>query len=180
MAVKHLKAYYEDVCQQRQELIKELKNFEQEAVTRVIEPERIEAVKEVSVPLMRNYETLSWVMYLLNKSIDSLRDDYNSLCKQRFELLLEIKDFEQEVEEGYITLERLNEIKESIQPTLNTYNTMSWIMVMLDSPARKNKTKKYNRCIKPFTSQLDINYNKENTLLTNKLTLEKVRETLYN
>ena len=68
MAVKDVKKYYEEVENQYMEMRDELREFEKLAEENMFEPERIDAIKESIQPLMRNYEVLSYVMYLLNRS----------------------------------------------------------------------------------------------------------------
>ena len=67
MAVKHIKEYYEQVCNQYIQMNEELKDFQKEVENGLIEPERIENLKKIIEPLKNNYMTLSWIMYLLNK-----------------------------------------------------------------------------------------------------------------
>lgn len=66
MSVRHIKDYYDEVANQYIELREELKEFSSLAEQNMFEPERIEKIKESIQPLMRNYEVLSYIMYLLN------------------------------------------------------------------------------------------------------------------
>lgn len=67
MAVKHIKEYYEQVCEQYVQMNEELRDFQKEVENGLVEPERIDNLKAVIEPLKNNYMTLSWIMYLLNK-----------------------------------------------------------------------------------------------------------------
>jgi hypothetical protein len=67
MSVKHVKDYYEQVAQQYQDMLTEIKDFEDLAMNEMFDPERLEQIKESIQPMLRNYETLSYIMYLLNK-----------------------------------------------------------------------------------------------------------------
>ena len=67
MAYKHLFDYYNQICEQYQEMVENLKDFEQAAMEGLVEPERIDQIKESIQPLMRNYERISYIMYLVNK-----------------------------------------------------------------------------------------------------------------
>ena len=66
MSVKHVKLYYKEICDQYSDLLQELKDFEKEAQEGLIEPERIDNIKETIQPLMNNYQRISYIMYLLN------------------------------------------------------------------------------------------------------------------
>lgn len=59
MAVKHVREYYNQVESQYNEMVKEIKDFEKEAEQGLIEPERLDQIKESIKPLMNNYQTLS-------------------------------------------------------------------------------------------------------------------------
>ena len=60
MAVRHIKEYFEQVAEQYHEMLEEIRDFEKEAEKGLIEPERLDAIKETIKPLMNNYQTLSW------------------------------------------------------------------------------------------------------------------------
>ena len=66
MAVKEIKEYYNEVASQYSEMLAEIKSFEEESKKGLYPPERLEVVKEALQPLKRNYEMLSYIMYLLN------------------------------------------------------------------------------------------------------------------
>lgn len=66
MSVKDVKKYYEEVANQYAEMLEELKDFSELAEKNMYEPERIDMIKESMQPLIRNYEVLSYIMFLLN------------------------------------------------------------------------------------------------------------------
>lgn len=67
MSVKHVKAYFDEVAEQRRLMLEEIKDFEKEAEQNIIEPERLEMIKQNIQPLLNNYQMLSYIMFLLNK-----------------------------------------------------------------------------------------------------------------
>ena len=67
MAVKDVRAYYEEVASQYTDMMNELKDFTELAHNNMFPPERLEQVEQTIQPLKRNYEMLSYVMFLLNK-----------------------------------------------------------------------------------------------------------------
>ena len=105
MAVKHIKEYYEQVCDQYVQMNEELRDFQKEIENGLVEPERIENLKALIEPLKNNYMTLSWIMYLLNlpqrkgkekayerrnrKFIESLDKNFNksSIIKQNEDVI---------------------------------------------------------------------------------------------
>ena len=108
MAVKHIKEYYEQVCDQYVMMNEELRDFQKEVENGLVEPERIDNLKKMIEPLKNNYMTLSWIMYLLNqpnrdnkerayqkrnkKFIESLDKNFNkeSIMKQNDEVIKSI------------------------------------------------------------------------------------------
>lgn len=67
MSVKHVKAYYEEVCQQYHDFIEELKDFEELCANGMVSPETIEMAKKTIEPLKDNWMKLNYIMWLLNK-----------------------------------------------------------------------------------------------------------------
>ena len=65
MAYKHIKEYYDKICEQYLEMKDEIRDFEIEAQNNIMEPERLDMIKEQIKPLMDNYERWSYMMYLL-------------------------------------------------------------------------------------------------------------------
>ena len=95
MAVKHIKEYYEQVCNQYIQMNEELRDFQKEVENGLVEPERIENLKKMIEPLKNNYMTLSWIMYLLNQpNRDSKERAYQKRNKKFIESL--DKNFDKE------------------------------------------------------------------------------------
>ena len=66
MAVRHIKAYFNDVANQYLQLQKEVEEFEEEAQKNLCDPDKIEVLKQMVQPVKDTYMFLSYVMYLLN------------------------------------------------------------------------------------------------------------------
>lgn len=67
MSVKHVKDYYNQICSQYHEMIEDIKDLEREAEQGLIEPERIDRLKDQVAPIKQNYERWSYMMFLLNQ-----------------------------------------------------------------------------------------------------------------
>ena len=88
MAVKHVKEYYEQVCDQYVMMNEELRDFQKEVENGLVEPERLDNLKKMIEPLKNNYMTLSWIMYLLNQpNRDSKERAYQKRNKKFIESL---------------------------------------------------------------------------------------------
>lgn len=67
MAIKHVKKYYSQICEQYAEMIDNIKCLEEEASKGLVEPERLERLAEQIAPIKQNYERWAYMMYLLNQ-----------------------------------------------------------------------------------------------------------------
>lgn len=67
MAIKHFKQYLNMVTAQYNEMQSNLRQFEEECQKGLVEPERIDAVKQMIVPIKANWEQLVYIDYLLNQ-----------------------------------------------------------------------------------------------------------------
>lgn len=67
MSVKHVEAYYEEVCKTYTDMKTTLKCMEEEAAKGLVLPEALEQMKKMISPLMDNYQKLSYIMFLLHK-----------------------------------------------------------------------------------------------------------------
>ena len=70
-------------------------------------------------------------------------DYYNKVCSQLFGLQSVFDEMAKEVDDGMIEPERLEQVKLTIQPIKESYNTLCYIKYLLDMPARKSKHDRY-------------------------------------
>ena len=67
MSVKAVRDYYNQICDQYSEMLQDIRDFEEEASRGLIEPERVERLKDQIAPIKQNYERWSYMMFLLNQ-----------------------------------------------------------------------------------------------------------------
>jgi hypothetical protein len=67
MSVKAVNKYYNQICDQYQEMLENIKDLEKEAYEGLVEPERVERLKEQVAPIKQNYERWAYMMYLLHQ-----------------------------------------------------------------------------------------------------------------
>lgn len=67
MSVKHVNAYYKQICEQYNEMINDIKDVEKEAEQGLVEPERVERLKEQVASIKHNYERWTYMMFLLHQ-----------------------------------------------------------------------------------------------------------------
>lgn len=109
-------------------------------------------------------------------AIKHVKEYYNQVCDQYVELQKEILDFQKEAEEGLVEPERIDQMKKFLEPLKNNYMTLSWIMYLLNMPARENKRKGYERRTSKFTSKLDPKFSKESIIKQNEEVLKSINK----
>lgn len=67
MAKKDVDKYYEMITEQYHEMLQDIKDFEKEVEEGVVEPERVERLREQIAPIKDNWQRWTYMMYLLNK-----------------------------------------------------------------------------------------------------------------
>jgi len=67
MSVKAVRKYYDQICEQYQEMMENIHDLEAEAAQGMVEPERIERLKAQIAPIKQNYERWSYMIFLLNQ-----------------------------------------------------------------------------------------------------------------
>lgn len=100
---------------------------------------------------------------------------YNEITEQYLELLENIRDFEAEAEKGLVEPERLDKIKENIQPLLNNYQTLSYIMYLLNKPVKKSKQGRYRNQSKKQLSKIEKQFTKDGLIKTGEETLKQIK-----
>ena len=67
MSVKHVKQYYEQICDQYKEMLENIKDSEQDAMNNIVDVDYVENLKKIIQPIKENYERWSYMMFLLNQ-----------------------------------------------------------------------------------------------------------------
>lgn len=109
-------------------------------------------------------------------SVIDVKRYYNEVCEQRHQLLEELNDFSKEAENNLIEPERLEQIKQNIQPLLNNYQMLSYIMFLLNKPVKKSKHKRYEQQNKRFLATIDKQYTKDGVIATNEEILSSLKK----
>lgn len=116
MSVKHVKRYFNDICDLYHELLENVKDMQEAAEQGLISPERFEEYKKTIEPVKTNYERWSYMMYLLNKP--NKKEKQKTYKKSRKE---EIAEFEMmrldkiAIEESKEALENANNFIKNIK-----------------------------------------------------------------
>ena len=67
MSKKDVEQYYDTITEQYHEMMQDIKDFEKEAAEGLVEPERVDRLKEQIAPIKQNWERWAYMMFLLNQ-----------------------------------------------------------------------------------------------------------------
>lgn len=83
-------------------------------------------------------------------------DEYLSIVTQQYMQLNEtLADMSKEFQQGMIEPERLDQIKATILPVKQSFDTLTYIKYLLDKPTRAAKHKGYNNRNKKVLKQVE-------------------------
>lgn len=108
-------------------------------------------------------------------SYKHIQEYYQLVKGQYFDLLSELEDFSKEAEEGLIDPDRLEAVKETLQPLKLNYERWSYMMYLLHQPVKKSKQKRYIAQNKKFIARFDKSNSVQEVLNENAAVLEKVK-----
>lgn len=110
MSLKDIKNYYDQICDQYNEMIGDIKDLEREAEQGLIEPERVDRLKEQVAPIKQNYERWAYMMFLLNQP--SRKEKVKKYQKQNAKLIAHLSkqnSIEAVIEENKEALKHVGE-----------------------------------------------------------------------
>lgn len=101
---------------------------------------------------------------------------YKQICAQYMALKEEIKEFEKECSDGLVAPEKLDELKATIQPLMDNYQRISYIMYLFNLPNSKDKQKAYHRVSRKQLEKLDKKFSLESAIEENKSILDSLKK----
>ena len=109
MAIKHIINYYNEICDQYKQMLDEIRDFEEEATKGLIEPERLDKIKEDIKPMKDNYERWSYMMYLLNLPTRKEKQKrYEQQNKKFLKAISDTNKVDATIEENNKSIESIN------------------------------------------------------------------------
>lgn len=100
---------------------------------------------------------------------------FNEVSNNYHELLENLREMEDDVKNNLISPERLENLKLTIQPIKDNYETLSYIIFLLNKPTRKEKENGYIRRNKKFLSNIDKSKTKDGILENNRRILDNMK-----
>ena len=112
MSKKHVVNYYNTVCEQYHQFIEELEDFEEACAKGMVSPEIIENAKQTIEPLKINWETLNYIMYLLNKPNKKKKESrYTKANEKKMQNMRTDKEV---IQENSACIEKLKQISAEV------------------------------------------------------------------
>lgn len=100
---------------------------------------------------------------------------YLEICEQQKEMLENVKEMEEECQKGMVAPERLKQLKDMTEVFNQNYKRISYIMFLLNQPAKKEKVKKYNNQNKKKIEKLGKENSLGAVLEENKKVIENIK-----
>lgn len=109
-------------------------------------------------------------------AIKHVREYYDQITEQYNEMLSDLKEAEQDLENNLVDVDYVENVRKCVQPIKDSYMAISWIMFLLNQPAKKPKIPKYKSQLKAVTDKLDARFSTEETLKSNRQCLDELTE----
>lgn len=106
MSQKDIIKYYNEVVESYKDMLENLKDIEEEMKESLVTPEQVEQMKRMAQPIVDNYKTLSYIIFLLNRP--TKKEKFNRYEKQNKKLLENCRTKEEVLNENK---EALNNLK---------------------------------------------------------------------
>ena len=106
MSQKDVIKYYNEVVESYKDMLENLKDIEEEMKESLVTPEQVEQMKRMAQPIVDNYKTLSYIIFLLNRP--TKKEKFNRYEKQNKKLLEKCRTKEEVLNENK---EALNNLK---------------------------------------------------------------------
>lgn len=106
MSQKDVIKYYNEVVESYKDMLENLKDIEEEMKESLVTPEQVEQMKRMAQPIVDNYKTLSYIIFLLNRP--TKKEKFNRYEKQNKKLLENCRTKEEVLNENK---EALNNLK---------------------------------------------------------------------
>lgn len=84
-----------------------------------------------------------------------VEDYYNQITADYTEMLDNLKEMEDLAAQKIVNPDKIDELKAAVEPLKNNYMTISWIMFLLNQPAKKEKVAGYKKSLERKMSKID-------------------------
>lgn len=78
-------------------------------------------------------------------AVKDVHDYYNKISSDYHELILTLKDMEEEYKNNLVSPETLKNLEKQIEPIKTNFRTISYIIFLLNKPTKKSKHERYKK-----------------------------------
>lgn len=108
-------------------------------------------------------------------AVKHIKEYFNDVANQYLALQQEVKEFEEEAEKGLCDPDKIEKLKEWIEPLKDNYLTLSYVMYLLNMPARPQKVKRYEMQNKKLLNSIPGKNTKQGILEQNEEVLKGIK-----
>lgn len=109
-------------------------------------------------------------------AVKHVKQFYEQVSSQYQDMLGELRDFTQLAEDKLFPPERLEQIKQNIQPLKDNYERWSYMMYLLNLPNRKSKQPKYHRQNKRLIIPISKNNSLQSVIEESNKVLDSLKD----
>lgn len=114
-------------------------------------------------------------------AIRDVREYYGKVIQQKLELKEDLKDFEEALKDGYVTEDRLEEIRDEYARMEENVSRLAYILYLIELPKRDEKKERYKKSTADVEAGFDkLNASEKAILDENTSVLKYIREELEN
>lgn len=88
-------------------------------------------------------------------AITHVKSYFKEVEAQYFEMLADLKDFEDGYKEGYITKEQIDQAEKYIEVLKNNYERLAYVMFLFNKPRKASARKSFNKTNKVLSNYLE-------------------------
>ena len=148
MAKRDFEKKYEIIEEQHFRLIEILRKKQEEMTDELVDPDYIEKLNEVTLPIASSYGSVSYMRFLLKKDKALFDREYEQIRRTTEKLYFGTILLAKEVVDGDATKEMLENMKKVAHKSLDNYNIWNYFFLLLNRPVKKRSAKKYDAQVK--------------------------------
>ena len=101
---------------------------------------------------------------------------YENIRMSYLQMSGQLNKLVESLEKGEANEEDVERFKQAMLPIANSFQTVSWIKMLLDQPTRKQKKETFERQMKKLKSQLDKEFSTEQAIQNNAEALQRLKD----
>lgn len=112
-------------------------------------------------------------------AVKDIKEYYYKMQAQYLEMKADLADFEQDLKNGRITEEQMQQAIDEVQALEVNYSRLTYIMYLLEAPNRRSKKERYHtRNSKVYKALKEAKADEESVIAENKSALDTFRQQL--